>query len=48
LNDLESKLQIAHDVQTRSLNELWYETDEKIKKVAATTVGYAQKLEKKE
>jgi hypothetical protein len=38
----------AHDVQTSTLNELWYETVEKIKKLAVTTVGYAQKQEKKE
>jgi hypothetical protein len=47
LNELESKSQSAHDVETRSLNELWYGTEEKIKKVAATTMGYAQKQEKK-
>jgi hypothetical protein len=34
--------------QTEVLNELWYETAEKIKKLATTTVGYAQKQEKKE
>jgi hypothetical protein len=47
-NELESKFQSAHDGQTSSVNELWYGTEEKIKKVAATTVGYAQKQEKKE
>jgi hypothetical protein len=33
----------THDVQTRSLNELWYETEEKIKKVTA----HARNKEKK-
>jgi hypothetical protein len=46
-NELESKSQSAHDVETRNLNELWYGTEEKIKNVAATTVGYTQKQEKK-
>jgi hypothetical protein len=36
------------DVQTRNLNELWYKTEEKIKKGATITVGYAQKQEKRE
>jgi hypothetical protein len=36
----------AHNVQTRSLNYLWYETEEKLKKVA--TVVYARIQEKKE
>jgi hypothetical protein len=31
-NELESEFQSAHDVQTRSLNVLWYATEEKIKK----------------
>jgi hypothetical protein len=46
-NELESEFQSAHDVQPCSLNELWYEIDEKIKKVAATIVDYARKPEKK-
>jgi hypothetical protein len=41
-NKLVSGFQCAHDDQARSLNELWYETEENIKKVAATTVSYAQ------
>jgi hypothetical protein len=32
-----------YDVETCSLNELWYEAEKKIKKVAVITVGYAQK-----
>jgi hypothetical protein len=47
-NELESEFQSAHVGQTRSLNELGYETEEKTKKVAATTLGYAQNPEKKE
>jgi hypothetical protein len=47
-NELEPELQSSHDVQTRSLNELWYETEEKIKKVAANSVGYTQKQGKKQ
>jgi hypothetical protein len=33
-----SKFRSALDVQTRSLNKFWYGTEEKIKKVTATTV----------
>jgi putative N-acetylmannosamine-6-phosphate epimerase len=47
-NELESKFQKAHDAQTRSFNEFWYETEEKIKKVATTTVGYTREQEKRE
>jgi hypothetical protein len=41
-NKLMSGFQCAHDDQARSLNELWYETEKNIKKIAATTVSYAQ------
>jgi hypothetical protein len=41
-------LKIFNLNQTRSLNELWYETEEKIKKVATTTISNARKQENKE
>jgi hypothetical protein len=44
-NELKSEFQSAHDDQTRSLNELWYETEEKKRNIAASTVGYVQKQE---
>jgi hypothetical protein len=36
-NELKFEFQNAHETQTRSLNELRYGTDEKIKKVAIIT-----------
>jgi hypothetical protein len=45
--DVVTQFQSADDVQTHSLTELWNVTEEKIKKVATITVGYAQYKRKK-
>jgi hypothetical protein len=47
-NELEYEFQSAHDVQTCSLNELWYDTEESTKKVAVITVDDVQKQANKE
>jgi hypothetical protein len=47
-NELEFKFQSAHDVHPCSLNEFSYETEDKIKKVANTTMGYVQKPQNQE